>query len=111
MIGRWVDGVLLVDKLVPCRNLSSHPGVFIIGHHDFQEVAHATALPTQVVGIYHSHPASARPSEADKRSIRLQNLAWLIIGNTQSRSREALEFLAYRRRSRRAIEAMRILWH
>jgi proteasome lid subunit RPN8/RPN11 len=101
---------LRVHDLVPCENLSGLDTEFIISPRDFLRVARSTQSPMRVVGIYHSHFGSARPSEADKRGIRLHDFVWLIVGNAKLRRVDELEYSAYMCGSRQGVISVPIRW-
>ena len=51
----------------------------------YQLLIDAEKRGEEMVGIYHSHPASAKPSGIDKKNMRLNPVVWLIASKNSSR--------------------------
>lgn len=50
----------------------------------YQLLIDAEKRGEEMVGIYHSHPASAKPSSIDKKNMRLNPVVWLIASKNTS---------------------------
>jgi proteasome lid subunit RPN8/RPN11 len=83
LLGRRGESSMDVQTIRPAENIYEAKESFAISEKEYAdalETCRGTAA--QIVGIYHTHADSARPSEQDRRSIALSSLVWLIAGQS-----------------------------
>lgn len=89
LLGRIQDDIHVVRKAVLTRNRMQSPVRFAIPDEDIIR-AYRTAAESgmDVVGVYHSHPASpAVPSGTDAKYMELNPGAWVIYSGLDGRMR------------------------
>lgn len=74
----------LVDEILPARNADSSPYSFSIEPSELLE-AYLTAerKGMQVIGIFHSHPGRAAPSQTDQKFMDINPVVWVIYSTTE----------------------------
>ena len=80
LIGEKRKGEVLVKDIVFGRNVENSPVKFRIDGRDvYRAVIEAEKRGLEIVGIFHSHPASPTPSKMDMEGMELWPVLWLII--------------------------------
>ena len=70
-------GVVVQNKYIPCKNLSTNKDQFYIDPQDLIKAGERGSIQAYV----HSHPnGSCKPSEPDRVGINLHGLPWIICG-------------------------------
>ena len=91
LIGRREAGVCVCDHILPTKNVDESPVAFTISPEELlQGYRHADDVGMEVIGIYHSHPAKAKPSLTDQGFMKWSAPVWLIVSSLD------WEFAAYR---------------
>jgi len=81
----WITGEkIVVKKIVTTRNVLGSTTEFQINPEEFvKQISEAEREGLQLVGFYHSHPASPKPSIIDVKYMKLwPKSIWLIISST-----------------------------
>ncbi len=80
MIGKRERGTCVCDHILPTKNAAASPVAFTISPEELlQGYRHADDVGMEVMGIYHSHPARARPSQTDQGFMKWSAPVWLIV--------------------------------
>jgi proteasome lid subunit RPN8/RPN11 len=72
-----------VDRVIFATNISESSDHFCIHPLDYARVLDSLADKEQLIGIFHSHRKSPRPSPKDIETMHLHPFLWLILGNTE----------------------------
>ena len=83
-----------VSRALPATNASSTPetGFSIPGGELIRAYREAEGGGLAIVGIFHSHPTSrAAPSEADRRMMRINPVAWVIYSGLDGEMRAYID--------------------
>jgi len=80
MIGTRRGNAVVCDHLVHTENADKSPVSFTIAPEELLKgYQHADEVSMELVGIYHSHPAPALPSETDLGYMKWSAPVWLIV--------------------------------
>ena len=80
MLGRIEGEAIRVSDLVIAENVEKSTVSFTIDPQTLLQVyLKAEAEAKELVGIFHSHPAEARPSGVDIKFMRMNPVTWFIV--------------------------------
>ena len=83
LLGNVEGDVGVVEEIRFGKNIKSSTVEFEIDPTDLYEVlTYAEKKGLEVVGMFHSHPASAKPSKLDLKGMQLWPIPWLIVSST-----------------------------
>ena len=78
------DAEITVVEILPMKNIDESAVSFSINPDDLLRAYDlAESKKLQVVGIFHSHPASPVPSGTDKKFMEINPVVWLIYSTTE----------------------------
>ena len=75
LLGKKEGDTFIVDEIVKVKNASHSSVEFSVDPYDLYKVY---SRNKEVVGIFHSHPGHAFPSEMDQFYMKLNPVPWLI---------------------------------
>ena len=79
LLGRSSGEGFVVLKIIPASNVLDSVVAFKVDPLEvFKIFNEADMLGLEVIGVFHSHPASAEPSHIDLRYMRSNPMVWLI---------------------------------
>jgi len=82
LLGNVEGDVGVVEEIRFGKNIKSSTVEFEIDPTDLYEVlTYAEKKGLEVVGMFHSHPASAKPSKLDLKGMQLWPIPWLIVSS------------------------------
>ena len=82
LIGTYEDSTASIKETVVTSNTESSPIAFTVDAHDLLNAyVKAEENKMEVIGIFHSHPASPKPSHLDVKFMKLNPVVWLIMSN------------------------------
>jgi len=82
MVGRREEGTCVCDHIVPTTNADKSPISFTVSPEELLNgYRHAEEAGMELVGIYHSHPARAAPSQTDLGFMKWSAPVWLIVSS------------------------------
>jgi proteasome lid subunit RPN8/RPN11 len=83
LFGRLTEREILIERIIPTRNVLESPTRFRISPEEFVEhLSKAEEEGLQLIGFYHSHPAAPRPSPIDLEYMKLwPQSVWLIVSS------------------------------
>jgi proteasome lid subunit RPN8/RPN11 len=82
MIGKKEGGSYFCDHILSTKNADRSPSSFTIAPEELLEgYRHADRIGMELVGIYHSHPASPKPSQVDLGFMKWSAPVWLIVSS------------------------------
>lgn len=82
LLGNAEGDVGVVEEIRFGKNIKSSTVEFEIDPTDLYEVlTYAEKKGLEVVGMFHSHPASAKPSKLDLKGMQLWPIPWLIVSS------------------------------
>ena len=82
MIGMREGGSCLCDHIIPTENIDKSTHSFTIAPEELLKgYRHADSVGMELVGIYHSHPARAVPSQVDIGFMKWSTPVWLIVSS------------------------------
>jgi proteasome lid subunit RPN8/RPN11 len=74
-----------VRKIIFVKNADKSPTNFTVDPDElFQAYRQAESRGLDIVGIFHSHPAPARPSATDIKYMEINPVPWLILSTTDN---------------------------
>ncbi len=80
LLGRIDNGKARVEEVVLAENVDCSPYKFSISPEVLIETyEHADETGLEVLGIFHSHPAPATPSDNDLKYMELNPCVWLMM--------------------------------
>lgn len=80
LLGRTCIGEgFVVLRVIPAVNVLNSAEAFLVSPSEVLEVFdEADRLQLEVIGVFHSHPAPAEPSQTDLRYMKVNPVVWLI---------------------------------
>jgi len=91
MLGKINDDNAIVSKVVFTKNADKSKTTFSIDPNELLNVyKEAESSGLDIVGIFHSHPAPAKPSALDAKYMELNPIPWLIMSTLNN---ELMAFL------------------
>ena len=82
LLGNVEGDVGVVEEIKFGKNIKSSTVEFEIDPTDLYKIlTYAEKKGLEVVGMFHSHPASAQPSKLDLKGMQLWPIPWLIVGS------------------------------
>lgn len=85
-----------VDQVIFAKNICESPDHFCIHPLEHARVIESLADKEQLLGIFHSHRKSPRPSPKDIETMHLHRFLWLIFGNTERGKSGKIKKSAYK---------------
>jgi len=83
LLGNVEGDVGVVEEIRFGKNIKSSTVEFEIDPTDLYKIlTYAEKKGLEVVGMFHSHPASAKPSKLDLKGMQLWPIPWLIVSST-----------------------------
>jgi proteasome lid subunit RPN8/RPN11 len=91
MLGKINDDNAIVSKVVFTKNADKSKTTFSIDPNELLNAyKEAESSGLDIVGIFHSHPAPAKPSALDAKYMELNPIPWLIMSTVNN---ELMAFL------------------
>lgn len=91
LAGSIKDSDFLVGEVIVARNVDRSHVTFSIEPSELLDAyKKAESLGLEIVGIFHSHPAPATPSDNDAKFMELNPVPWLIMSTTNNEMRAFL---------------------
>jgi proteasome lid subunit RPN8/RPN11 len=91
MLGKINDDNAIVSKVVFTKNADKSKNTFSIDPNELLNAyKEAESSGLDIVGIFHSHPAPAKPSALDAKYMELNPIPWLIMSTVNN---ELMAFL------------------
>ena len=82
LLGNVEGDVGVVEEIRFGKNIKSSTVEFEIDPTDLYKIlTYAEKKGLEVVGMFHSHPASAKPSKLDLKGMQLWPIPWLIVSS------------------------------
>jgi len=82
LLGNVEGDVGVVEEIKFGKNIKSSTVEFEIDPTDLYKIlTYAEKKGLEVVGMFHSHPASAQPSKLDLKGMQLWPIPWLIVSS------------------------------
>ncbi|MDK2464123.1 MAG: M67 family metallopeptidase [Candidatus Korarchaeota archaeon] len=105
LFGRFADREAKVTRGVVAKNVEESPTRFIVDPAFLlRQLQEADERGEELVGVIHSHPAPARPSEEDLRFMEVNPVVWIIVSSTTGEIR-AYQLASGRLREVRIVRA------
>jgi len=91
LLGKIDEDKAIVSRVIFAKNADKSQTTFSIEPNELLDAyKEAENSGLDIVGIFHSHPAPARPSATDTKYMEINPVAWLIMSTTEN---ELMAFL------------------
>lgn len=85
MLGTWVEDQAEVKEIILEENVDHSSVQFSIDpEHLYEAYMEAERKGMEIVGIFHSHPAPSYPSGLDLEYMKVNPVAWVILGGSRA---------------------------
>ncbi len=85
LLGKIDEDKAIVSRVIFAKNADKSQTTFSIEPNELLEAyKEAENSGFDIVGIFHSHPAPARPSATDTKYMEINPVAWLIMSTTEN---------------------------
>jgi len=92
LLGQFREDTAKVQELVFTKNVEESSTRFMIDAEELYKILlHAEKEGKEMVGIFHSHPAAAKPSGIDQPFMEINPIVWVIVGTLSDK----LDIAAY----------------
>ncbi len=87
LIGKLEGDKARVRELIVGKNIRESPVRFELDAQTFSRAIEAMHADEDIIGIIHSHPSSAYPSQIDMENMRLWPVIWVILDTSRQEYR------------------------